>query len=165
MMDQKHQHPSTNSDKSRANIQRSSNSQSSNIMDSSLFSADPQKGDEKMTSGGVEFSLAPSEGERAGVRGQTAMTKPASKCWGRNQNKIREPSPLPSLSPHPQSLSPSEGAREAGVAASVQSVAPTKTAKNHILCAKSFGCRRLEFLWMFTRDLSELDVGAWSFST
>ena len=58
------------------------------------------------------------------------ITNLASKlCW-RTRMTIREPSLLPCLSPHPQSLSPSEGAREAGVAASNQSVTPPKIAKN-----------------------------------
>ncbi len=100
------------------------------ISGSSLFSVEPQRSDENILSGGAEFSLAPSEGERAGVRGKIAITKPASKlCW-RNQNNIREPSSSPSLTPHPQSHTPSEGVREVRVAASFHFVAPPKTAKN-----------------------------------
>ena len=45
------------------------------MVGSSLFSAGPQSDGKKMSSGGVEFSLAPSEGERAGVRGKTAIAK------------------------------------------------------------------------------------------
>ncbi len=97
---------------------------------SSLFSVEPQSDGNKKSSGGVEFSLAPSEGERAGVRGQDVIAKPAFKLSWRTRMTVREPSPLPCLSPHPQSLSPSDGAREDGVAALIQSVAPPKIAKN-----------------------------------
>ena len=82
---------------------------------SSMVSTGLQKGDDQMLSRCVGFSLAPSEGERAGVRGQTAITKPAPKVWQSDQNNVREPSPSPCLSPHPQSLSPSEGAREVSI--------------------------------------------------
>jgi hypothetical protein len=97
---------------------------------SSLFSVELQSDGEKKSSSGVEFSLAPSEGERAGVRGQTVITKPVTKLYWDTQKSVRESSPSPRLSPHPQSLSPSEGAREGGVPASIQSVTPPKIEKN-----------------------------------